>query len=104
MPGHAAVDRVAVELEALDVRGQEAQALLELGAREVRAQAVVDAGAEGRQRPPSVRVMSKRSGSSSPSRLAVQAATSTTVPAGKATSRTSMSSTTMRAVNGVIGS
>jgi len=36
--------------------------------------------------------------------LAAQLATKTTVPAGKATPRTSMSSTTMRAVNGVMGS
>src|SRR3954454_4665378 len=49
--GDPAVDRVAVELQALDARRQEAQALLQLGAREVRPQAVVDPGAEGRQAP-----------------------------------------------------
>src|SRR3954447_19540104 len=49
--GDAAVDRIAVELQSLDVRRQEAQALLQLGAREGRPQAVVDPGAEGRQTP-----------------------------------------------------
>src|SRR3954454_1782904 len=46
-----AVDRIAVELEALDVRRQEAQALLQLGAREARAEAVWDSGGAGRQTP-----------------------------------------------------
>src|SRR5512133_2679633 len=45
-PGDAAVRRLAVELEAIDVHRQEGQRLLQLGAREVRAQAVVDARAE----------------------------------------------------------
>jgi hypothetical protein len=45
----AAVGGLAVELEPIDVRGQEGERLLQLGAREVGAQAVVNAGAEGGQ-------------------------------------------------------
>ena len=47
--------------------------------------------------------MSNSSGST-PSRLACQADTSTTDPAGKVTPRYSISAVVIRAVNGVIGS
>ena len=46
---HLLVDRLAVERELRDAGGEEAQALLQLGRGEVRAEAVVHAGAERQQ-------------------------------------------------------
>src|SRR5215216_4454599 len=43
----ALIVRLAVERESLDALGDQTQSLLQLRSREVRAEAVVDAGAEG---------------------------------------------------------
>ena len=103
---HRAELGLAVERQAGHARGQEGERLLQLGAREVGAQAVVDARAEGeRLGGAAVGVDVEAPGSpSTPSRLAVNEQTITTVPSGKTTSRYSTCSCSRRAVNGVIGS